>query len=176
MKTMKRRTFSLLAAATIALAVAACAGMRMNQLADQLRTAVAGEPVVVTVQNGVITMTSSADYLYPSGGWQLAPGAPILSKIAPVLAPLQNTSIVVAGYTDNTPIGPQLRAQGITSNQELSYKRAVAVVDFLAAHGVKQNLLSAQGYGDANPVAPNDTPEGKAKNRRVEMTLRGDGT
>jgi len=69
-----------------------------------------------------------------------------------------------------------LKQMGVTSNKELSYQRAVAVVDFLASQGVKRNLLSAQGFGDADPVASNDTPEGKAKNRRVEITLRGNGS
>jgi chemotaxis protein MotB len=50
------------------------------------------------------------------------------------------------------------------------------VVDFLAAHGVKQSLMSAQAYGESNPVAPNDTPEGKAKNRRVVISLSGNGS
>ena len=65
---------------------------------------------------------------------------------------------------------------GVANNKELSYNRAVAAVDFLASQGVKRSLLSAQGFGEANPVASNDTPEGKAKNRRIEITLRGDGS
>ena len=173
---MQRRTFSFLAVAALAVSLSGCANYRMNQVADQLRTALAGEPVVVTAQGGTVTLTSSADVLYPSGGWKLQPGAPLLSKMAPVLAQLQNTVIIVTGFTDTTPIGPGLKQMGITSNKELSYNRAVAVVDFLASQGVKQSLLTAQGFGEADPVASNDTPEGKARNRRVEITLRGDGT
>ena len=174
---MKRRTFATLAAATVALTLSGCASMRMNRVAGDLRTALAGEPVIVTTQqDGSITLTSSADYLYPSGGWELRPGAPVLSKMVPTLARLQNTNIIVTGYTDTTPIGPQLRQMGVTSNKELSYKRAVVAVEFFASQGVKQSLLSAQGLGDANPVAANDTPEGRAKNRRIEITLQGDGS
>jgi len=173
---VRRRTFSALAAVTMALVLSACASMRLDQIASDLRTALAGEPVVVTKQEGSILLTSSADYLYPSGGWELRPGAPLLSKMVPILARLQNTSIVVTGYTDSTPIGPQLRQMGVASNKDLSYRRAVAVVDYLAPQGVKRNLLSAQGFGDENPVAPNDTPEGRARNRRVEISLIGDGT
>jgi len=130
----------------------------------------------VNSNDGVVTLTSSADYLYPSGGWALPPDAPLLNKMVPTLSKLQNTNIVVTGFTDNTPIGAGLKQQGVTSNKELSYNRAVAVVDYLASKGVKRSLLSAQGFGEENPVASNDTPEGRAKNRRVEITLRGDGT
>src|SRR4051794_1533702 len=129
---MKRRTFSALAAMTLVLVLPACASMRLNQISSDLKTALAGEPVVVTTGDGSINITSSADYLYPSGGWQLRPGAPLLSKMVPTLAKLQNTNIIVTGYTDDTPIGPQLKQMGVTSNKELSYQRAVAVVDFLA--------------------------------------------
>ena len=174
---MKRRAFFALTAAAVALAGSGCASMRINRVADDLRTALAGEPVVVTTQqDGTIMVTSSADYLYPSGGWQLRPGAPVLSNMVPTLAKLQNTSIIVTGYTDSTPIGPQLRQIGVTSNKELSYNRAVSAVDFLSSQGVKRSLLSAQGMGDANPVATNNTSEVRAKNRRIEMTLRGDGS
>jgi len=174
---VKRRTFATLAAATVALTLSGCASMRMNRVAGDLRTALAGEPVTVnTQQDGSITLSSSADYLYPSGGWELRPGAPVLSKMVPTLARLQNTNIIVTGYTDTTPIGPQLKQMGVTSNKELSYNRAVAAVEFFASQGVKRSLLSAQGLGDANPVAPNDTPEGRAKNRRIEITLQGNGS
>ena len=79
------------------------------------------------------------------------------------------------GYTDNAPIGPALKRQGITSNQELSQKRADSVMQFLISQGVKPELVSAHGYGDADPVASNDTAAGRAQNRRVELTLAPSG-
>ena len=79
------------------------------------------------------------------------------------------------GYTDNVPIGPELIARGVTSNQQLSQMRAQNVADFLMAQGVKPNLVAVRGYGDADPVASNDTPTGRAQNRRVELTLAGTG-
>lgn len=173
---MKRRIFTALAAATIALGVSGCASMRMDRVAGDLRTALAGEPVIVTTKDDTLTMVSSADYLYPSGGWELRPGAPLLAKMVPTLAKLQNTNIIVSGYTDSTPIGPQLKRMGISTNKELSYNRAVAAVNFFASQGVNQSLLSAQGFGEADPVASNDSPEGRAKNRRIEITLRGSGS
>ena len=77
------------------------------------------------------------------------------------------------GYTDSTPIGPGLRNQGVTTNLILSEKRANNVMQYMISQGVKPELVSAQGFGEADPVASNDTPEGKAKNRRVELTLWG---
>jgi chemotaxis protein MotB len=173
---MKLRISSAVAAATFALSLSACATMNLNTDAADLRTALAGEPVDVILQSGSLKLTSTADYLYPSGGWELRPGAPLLSKMVPTFVKLQHTNIVVAGYTDNTPIGAQLKSMGVTDNVQLSQNRANAVVTFFQSQGVKPNLLSAQGFGDANPVASNDTPEGKAKNRRVEITLTGDGS
>ena len=79
------------------------------------------------------------------------------------------------GYTDNVPIGPGLQRQGITSNLELSQKRADTVMQLLIAQGVKPDLVSAQGLGEADPVASNDTPQGRAQNRRVELTLASAG-
>lgn len=177
MTRMSRHT-SLLAIGALALSLSACAslmGNKLDQDADQLKSALAGEPVVVTKQDGSIKLTSSADYLYPSGGWQLRPGAPVLSKMVPTLSQLRHTNIIVAGYTDNTPVGPQLQRLGIANNVDLSSKRAGAAVSYFQSQGVAPNLLSAQGFGDADPVASNDTPEGRAKNRRIEITLTGDG-
>ena len=99
--------------------------------------------------------------------------AQTISKMAPILAPFQQTTIIVTGYTDNVPIGPELRQQGIENNQQLSLKRAQTVANFLVSQGVKPNLVSARGLGDAEPVASNDTPQGRAQNRRVELTLAG---
>jgi len=94
-----------------------------------------------------------------------------IAKMAAILAPQQTTKINVNGYTDNTPIGPELRRQGVTTNLILSQKRADNVMQYMISQGVNPNLVSAQGFGDADPVASNSTPEGKAQNRRVELTL-----
>jgi chemotaxis protein MotB len=172
---MIRRSVLLLAAWATASSLTGCASNRLDTLANNLRNALVGAPVVVTQQQGSIIMTSSADYMFPSGGWQIPSDSPVLNKIAPILAQLQTTKIVVNGYTDNTPVGPQLQRIGIANNMDLSSRRANSVVNYLASHGVNPSLLSAQGYGDANPVVSNDSAEGRARNRRVDITLIGDG-
>jgi chemotaxis protein MotB len=98
-----------------------------------------------------------------------------IAKMVPILAPMQQTKIMVNGYTDNVPIGPGLMRQGVTSNLVLSQKRADNVMNFMVSQGVNSSLVSAQGFGDANPVASNDTADGRAQNRRVELTLAGSG-
>ena len=102
-----------------------------------------------------------------------ASGQQIIAGFAQKLAPTQQNKLLVAGYTDNTPIGPALQQQGVTSNQELSQKRADAVMAFLISQGVKQDLVEAKGFGDTDPVASNATTAGRAKNRRVELSLVG---
>jgi chemotaxis protein MotB len=101
--------------------------------------------------------------------------AATIAKIAPILAPMQTAQITVIGYTDNVPIGPELAAQGITTNQQLSLRRAQTVMNYLISQGVNPATLTAQGMGEADPVASNDTPQGRAQNRRVELTLPGQG-
>jgi chemotaxis protein MotB len=119
----------------------------------------------------------AADYLFPSGGFQLSPAGQneLATHIAPRLRNVQNAKIVVFGYTDNTPVGPGLKQQGIPDNLVLSTRRAAAVATFLIAQGVNPNIISAKGFGDTHPVAPNDTPENKAKNRRIVITVQGPG-
>jgi chemotaxis protein MotB len=136
----------------------------------------ANQMQIVRLQNA-IRVTVNDQLLFPSGDWQMSLGAEqMIAKMAPILAPMQQTQIMVNGYTDNVPIGPVLRRQGITSNLILSQKRADNVRDFMISQGVNASLVSAQGFGDANPVASNDTAAGRAQNRRVEITLAGPGT
>ena len=121
---------------------------------------------------GAIKYTVNSDLLFRSGGWEMsAPGKQIIAKFAAKLAPTQQNKLLVNGYTDNAPIGAALQKKGIASNQELSQKRAENVMQFLISQGAKPDLVSAHGYGDANPVAPNTTAKGRAQNRRVELTL-----
>ena len=119
----------------------------------------------------------AADYLFPSGGFQLSPAgqAELANNIVPKLKGLQNAKIVVYGFTDNVPVGPELQHQGIPDNLVLSTRRAATVANFLVAQGINPNLVSAKGVGDTRPVAPNDTPQGRAQNRRIEITLQGPG-
>jgi chemotaxis protein MotB len=172
---------SLLTAATVmslglSQAMAAGEQLQLIQDAEQLKTALAGEPVVLTSQVVSVTITSSADAMFPSGDWQLPTSASLLDKMAPTLSKFHTTKIVVRGYTDNAPIGQPLKTAGVTDNLDLSARRAMSVVRYLVAHSVNPNLLSAQAFGATNPVAPNDTPDGMAKNRRVEIMLIGDGS
>ena len=147
-----------------------------NQLNQQLSGEIASDQVRITHLQGAIKVAVNSELLFPSGGWEMpADARKLIARIAPILTPIQQTQILVNGYTDNVPIGPELRARGITSNQDLSLKRAQDVAQFLIAQGVKPNLVFVKGFGDADPVASNDTPEGRAKNRRVELTLAGSG-
>jgi len=121
-----------------------------------------------------IKFTVNSDLLFRSGSWEMSPrGQEIIAKLAPKLAPYQQNKLVVNGYTDNTPISPALKRQGVTSNEVLSQKRADAVMQYLISQGVKPDLISARGFGAAKPIASNNTAQGRAQNRRVEVTLAG---
>ena len=141
-----------------------------NQLNQGLSGEIAQQQVHITRLQGAIKVAVNSDLLFPSGSWQMPPqAAKLIAKMAPVLAPFVQTQIIVTGYTDNVPIGPELRAKGVENNQQLSLRRAQTVANFLVAQGVNPNLVSARGLGDAEPVASNDTPQGRAQNRRVEL-------
>ena len=145
-----------------------------DQLNEQLSGEIAQGQVHITRLQGAIKVAVNSELLFPSGGWEMPPqAAKTIAEMAPILAPMQTAHIVVTGYTDNVPIGPELRARGIESNQQLSLKRAQTVMNYLISQGVNPSMLTAQGLGDADPVAPNDTAAGRAQNRRVELTLPG---
>jgi chemotaxis protein MotB len=133
----------------------------------------AGKVHVSRLQNA-IKYTVNSDLLFRSGSWEMSPqGQEVIAKLVPQLAPFQQSKLVVNGYTDNALVGRALQRQGVTSNEVLSQKRAEAVMAYLTAHGVKPDMISAQGRGEADPIASNKTAEGRAQNRRVELTLAG---
>ena len=147
-----------------------------QQLNQTMSAEVAANQMRITRLQNAIKVTINSELLFPSGEWQMPVEAQqTISKIVPILAPQQQTKIQVNGYTDNVPIGPGLMSQGITSNLVLSQKRADNVMQFMISQGVNPNLVSARGFGDADPIASNDTPAGRAQNRRVELTLAGSG-
>jgi len=141
-----------------------------KQLEQQLATS---QQEVSRLQ-GAIKYTVNSDLLFAPGSWQMRPqGQQVITNLAKKLAPTQQNHLMVSGYTDNAPIGEALRREGVVSNQVLSQKRAEAVMQYLISQGVKPDLVSAQGFGDASPVASNDTAQGRASNRRVELSLAG---
>ena len=142
-----------------------------SQVATQQSELDANKAQIARLQ-GAIAYTVNSEALFPSGSTQMSPaGQRLISQFASRLAPTQTAHLLIKGYTDNAPVGPALQRQGITDNQVLSQKRAEAVRDYLISQGSKPDLIEAQGFGEADPVASNDTAAGRAKNRRVVLTL-----
>jgi chemotaxis protein MotB len=149
---------------------------QLQQQNAALSQQLAGQKAQIGRLQGAIKYTVNSDLLFASGSWEMRPqGKQIIARMAAKLAPTQQNKILVNGFTDNAPIGPALQQQGVTSNLELSQKRAEAVMAFLISQGVKPDLVEAHGYGEAQPVASNDTAKGRAENRRVELTLGSPG-
>ncbi len=124
----------------------------------------------ITTRSGRLVIQLPNDVLFDSGQTVLKPaGQQALAQVAQVLKAV-NRNFQVAGNTDNVPI----QTLRFPSNWELSSGRAVEVVKLLVQKGVDPKHLSACGYGEFDPVAGNDTPEGRAKNRRIEIALQPD--
>jgi len=97
-------------------------------------------------------------------------GKVVLKKVGEALKSYQNKVIRVVGYTDNVPISKSI--QNIyPTNWELSVARATNVVRYLQDVGIPPERMVASGRGEYAPIAPNDTPEGRQKNRRIEIML-----
>jgi chemotaxis protein MotB len=143
-----------------------------QQLSKAMSSDVAGKQMQIARLQDAIQVVVNSELLFPSGRWEMSDAAKtMIDKLAAVLAPHQTTKIFVKGYTDDVPIGPVLAREGVTTNQILSQKRADTVMQYLISRGVKPELVSARGFGEADPVAPNDTPAGRAQNRRVELSV-----
>ena len=126
-----------------------------------------GNDVQVNVQKGQINLQIPDSILFAAGTANLAEaGLPLLDRIAEALKS-NNYGISIEGHTDSVPI----RNIRYPSNWELSGARAAIVLRYFIARGVAPERLRAIGYADTRPVVPNDTPESRAKNRRVALVL-----
>lgn len=173
----KRTLIALLPAA----ALAACVSQskydalqaQYNQLQAQNQALMAQQG---RLQNSLRIVVND-DLAFKSGSWDLSDaGERTMASIATQLAPYQTRPIVINGFTDNQPIGASLRQKGVSDNQMLSEKRAEAVKAFLSQHGVRGDMMTAKGWGEAQPVASNATAAGRAQNRRVEIGFADQGT
>jgi chemotaxis protein MotB len=123
----------------------------------------------IVLRDGRMVLRMPNDVLFDSGSVVVKPaGLKVLGVIAGVLKSVSDRRFQVAGHTDSVPIATPRFA----SNWDLSTARAVEVVRVLATHGLRQPLLSAAGYGEFDPVASNDTNDGRARNRRIEIAVQ----
>ena len=123
---------------------------------------------VIERRAGALVVRFPDEMLFAVGSAELSKPATVrLQEVARVLRDTPKAQVVVAGYTDST--GDRLY------NQELSRKRAEAVRTYLVRQGVGSQRIELYGYGDASPVASNDTSVGRMSNRRVEIEVRATG-
>ncbi len=119
----------------------------------------------------MLTVDVAEQLFFDSGRAALKEGGKqVLRQVAEALKGYEDKAIRVVGHTDNVPIAKGSRSV-FASNWELSVARATTVVRFLQDAGIAPERLIATGRAEYAPIAPNDTPEGRQKNRRIEITL-----
>ena len=136
-----------------------------KQLAEEIKK----KKLKVSVEKKGVVVTLLAEILFDPGKAQLKKESLcILDKVAQVLKRIPPSyRISIEGHTDNQPI----RYSGWKSNWELSCHRALSVLHYLEKKGINPSRLSATGFGEYHPVASNETEEGRALNRRVEIVI-----
>lgn len=146
------------------------AGQMAHNLESEMRTALESRDVTISNLQGRLTVTIVDRVMFDSGEAVLKPGgAAVMQKIAALLAEHPKLKIHVIGHTDNVPIRSSAR---FASNWELSAARALAAVHYLVEKaGVDPRRVGAVGYGEFRPIADNATAEGRAKNRRIAITI-----
>jgi len=128
--------------------------------------------VQLTEMKNRLTMTMVDKIIFPSGSAEISnDGKLVLDKVVSILKDIKDKRIQVEGHTDNVQIVSGLKKR-FPTNWELSTARATEVVRYLQEQGgLDPKMLSATGYSEYQPVAPNDTDDGKHKNRRIEIVL-----
>jgi len=112
-------------------------------------------------------VANMSDVLFRSGSFELLPGArERLAKVSGIVLAYPTLHVTVEGHTDSVGTDDY--------NQQLSEHRAQAVRDYFVQQGINQAAVEAHGYGKTEPIASNDTPEGRQQNRRVELILAGE--
>ncbi len=143
-----------------------------KQLDQSLQTEVNSDQVEIKQLQNKLQVTMVNAILFPEGGWELHDqGRSELNKLIPALQGVAGKQIVVAGYTDSLPIERPL-SERFPSNWNLSAARAISVVRYLETEGIDPNSMAAVAFGPYRPIASNDTPEGRAKNRRITIDIQ----
>ena len=139
-------------------------GYYMDVQEAKLRKQLEGTGVSVTRSGDEITLNMPSNVTFASNSADLnSQFSATLDSVALVLKEYEKTLVDVLGHTDNTG--------GQALNQPLSERRAATVGEYLVSRGIATGRVVKQGFGFSRPVASNDTPEGRAQNRRVEIVL-----
>ena len=131
-----------------------------------------GKGLTVQQKDGKVYVSMENKLLFESGSWTVgAEGKKAVDLVGKVLGDNPDISVLIEGHTDNDKITGTIGG-GIENNWDLSTKRATAIVNILSANPkLKKENLTAAGRGEFSPLLSNDTPEGKSKNRRIEIIL-----
>ena len=146
----------------------------MKKLKDALSKslkAFEGKGLTVNQRDGKVYVSMENKLLFESGSWAVgSEGKKAVVAVATVLAQNPDIAVLIEGHTDNDKFGGAVGQ--IENNWDLSTKRATSIVTILSENkAVKKENLTAAGRGEFAPLMSNDTPEGKAKNRRIEIIL-----
>jgi len=144
-------------------------GAQLRELQAKFQKLVDAGQLKIVFRQGRMVVELANDVLFDSGKTDIKPaGKGMIGDVAKVLRTMPDRRFQVAGHTDNVKI----QGGRFASNWELSTARAVTVVKLLVDGGVRATNLSAAGFGEFQPAETNDTPDGRAKNRRIEITLQ----
>jgi chemotaxis protein MotB len=143
-----------------------------EDLAKSLQAEIAKGDITIKQVRDRLTINMVDRILFDSGKAQIKPaGLKVLKQVSDVLKDINEKQIRIEGHTDNVPIKGKLKDR-YPSNWELSTARATSVVRYIVEEGgVNSGNLEAVGYADTRPVAENDTEDGRAVNRRIEIVL-----
>jgi chemotaxis protein MotB len=146
-------------------------GRLLDDLQAKFKRMIDAGHLKVTTRHGRVVLQLRTDVLFDTGEAEVKPaGKTALAEVAGTLRTVGAKRFQVAGHTDTLPITTDKKKE-FPTNWELSSARAIAVVKLLTSQGVDPSTLSAAGYGPYDPVSSNSTPDGMAKNRRIEITL-----
>jgi chemotaxis protein MotB len=142
-----------------------------KQLMQEMKGEVAKGQITISELKGKLTLDVVDKILFASGQSEVTKeGLAVLKRVNDILKNVKDKSIRIEGHTDNVRIKGALVKQYPT-NWELSAARAINVTKYLQQQGIDPTLLSATAFGEYKPIAGNDTPEGRAKNRRIAIIL-----
>jgi len=142
-----------------------------EDMLEKMKSEISQGQVTISELKGKLTVNMVDAILFDSGKAEVKPqGLAVLQKVIDILKTVKDKAIRIEGHTDNVQISGSLTRRYPT-NWELSSARAINVARYLQQQGIDPAVLAAVAYGEYHPVADNDTEEGKAKNRRIEIIL-----